>query len=222
MRYSKLLSVFLTPPQQGILAATLLQPERKWYMSELARHLRVQPSTIQRELTSFSDVGILRRAEDGNRVYYQADRACPIFPELERLLIKTTGLVEVLRQALETIAKRLDLAFVYGSIASNEEHSQSDVDLMVIGQLGLLDVSQALKSVGRELGREVNPTVYTTEEFQKKVKEGSHFVRTVLTSDLLFIHGTRDDLERLAPAAKGKATPNESAGNPRSPRRRGA
>ena len=173
MRSSALLSVLLTPPQQGILAA-FLQPEKRWYLRELARYLEVQPSTLQRELSAFAAAGLLQRLEDGNRVYYQADRACPIYPELESILLKTVGLVELLQEALQPLAKQLALACVYGSMAAQEEHSHSDVDLLVVGQVGLAEIAAALRSVGRQIGREVNPTVYTTEEFQKKAQEGSH------------------------------------------------
>ena len=223
MRSSALLSVLLTPPQQGILAATLLQPEKRWYsLRELARYLEVQPSTLQRELSAFAAAGLLQRLEDGNRVYYQADRACPIYPELESILLKTVGLVELLQEALQPLAKQLALACVYGSMAAQEEHSHSDVDLLVVGQVGLAEIAAALRSVGRQIGREVNPTVYTTEEFQKKAQEGSHFVSTVLASELLFISGTRDDLERLAPATAHQAAPHEPTRGSRSPRRRRA
>ena len=222
MRASALLSVLLTPPQQGILAATLLQPEKRWYLRELARHLEVQPSTLQRELSAFASAGLLQRREDGNRIYYQADRGCPIYPELESILLKTVGLAELLQEALQPLAKQLALACVYGSMAAQEEHSDSDVDLLVVGQVGLAEIAMALRGVGRQIGREVNPTVYTTEEFQKKAQEGSHFVSTVLASELLFVSGTRDDLERLAPATARQAAPHEPARGSRSPRRRRA
>ncbi len=222
MRSSPLLSALFTPTRQNVLAATLLQPEKRWYFRELARHLGVSPSTIQRELTCFTKAGILQRLEDGNRVYYQADRACPIFPELEAILLKTVGITELLQQALKPIAKKLDVAFVYGSIASQQEHSHSDVDLMIIGQTGLAEVAMVIRDAGRQIGREVNSTVYSTEEFQKKAKEGSHFVSAVLGSEILFIHGTQDDLERLAPAAAGKATQHEFSRDSRSTRSRRA
>jgi DNA-binding transcriptional ArsR family regulator len=86
MRTSRLLDVLLSRTKQQILAATLLQPTRQWYLVELARHLGVRPSSVQRELKLLSDAGILKRHQNGNRVYFAADTACPIFPELAQIM----------------------------------------------------------------------------------------------------------------------------------------
>src|SRR3954452_4511643 len=116
--------------RQTILAATLLDPQRRWYVSELARHLRARPSSLQRELVSLVSAGILKSHRAGRMVYVHANTESPIFQELRGLLMKTAGLVDVLREALEPSANHIRVAFVYGSIARHEEHAQSDVDLL--------------------------------------------------------------------------------------------
>ncbi len=100
MRGSSLLDSLTTRTKQRLLAATVLHPEREWYLLELARHLGVTPSSIQRDLAAFVHAGVLKRRADGNRVYFRADMDCPIFTELRSVLLKTVGLVEVLREAL--------------------------------------------------------------------------------------------------------------------------
>jgi DNA-binding transcriptional ArsR family regulator len=125
MRKSRALDALFPKTRQVILAATVLHPERWWYLSDLAKHLGVRPSSLQRELTSLVDAGVLRRRQDGNRVYFQAQPDCPFLPELQGLLVKTAGVVDTLREVLSPFAKRIDWAFVYGPMARAEELASS-------------------------------------------------------------------------------------------------
>ncbi|MCX6605177.1 MAG: ArsR family transcriptional regulator [Acidobacteria bacterium] len=204
-RRSPAVDVLLAKTKQRLLSAVLLQPNRAWYLSELARHLNVPPSSVQRELTQFVRAGIFAKRQDGNRVYFQADPTCPIFPELSSILTKTVGLADVVRQALAPLATELDLAFIYGSIATSKEHSSSDVDLMLIGAATLADLAIPLRSLESSLARSVNPTVYSTEEFRRRVAAKNHFLLSVLETKLLFILGTDNDLARLIELAKSSA-----------------
>ena len=110
----------------------------------------------------------MTRRLDGNRVYFQADRECPIFRELSRMLTKPAGLAGAVRSALPPFGTKIDLAFVYGSIASREEQSSSDVDLMVIRQANLADLALVLRPLEEQLDHSVNPSVYTRHEFHKR------------------------------------------------------
>ncbi len=142
-----------------------------------------------------------------NRLYYQANPENPIFPELRGLLAKTSGLIGVLKTALESLASQITMAFVYGSIASGEEHSTSDVDLLVVGSAGLKDLAGHLRDAAMLLGREVSPTVFSEAEFASKIKVRNHLLRSVLDKPRLFVVGTEDDIRRASqPAARGGAT----------------
>ena len=134
LRTSSLMDALVSRTKQQVLSATLSQPERRWYLLELARHLGVRPSSLQRELKLLAAAGILKRDQNGNRVYFQADAACPIFAELAQILAKTVGIVDVLREILEPLRDRITVAFVYGSVAASSERSTSDIDFMVIRQ----------------------------------------------------------------------------------------
>src|SRR5579863_4783621 len=168
MRKRRTLDVLLPKTRRGILAATLAQPEKAWYVSELARRMGVPASSLQRELHALTEVGILRTHRQGRMVYYQANRDSPVFPELRGLLLKTAGLVDILTQALKPLAARIRTAFVYGSIAAGNEQSDSDIDLMIVGQVSPKDLALPLRGARELLGREINPTVYTPAEFNKK------------------------------------------------------
>src|SRR5712692_1238256 len=189
MRTRTSIDVLFPKTRQAILAATFLNPQRWWYMRELARHLRVTPSTLQRELGSLVDGGILRQKREGKHVYFQAATDSPIFEELRGLVLKTVGLADVIRSALEPLADHIQWAFIYGSVARAQERSASDVDLMIVGRVGLAAVSSPLRKAEQKISRAVNPTIYTADEFASKVKSSHHFITTVLRSKKLFVLG---------------------------------
>ena len=206
MRKKKpLLDALFPRLRQAILGAVLPEPGRSWYLSDLASHLgRRSPSSLQRELESLVAAEILVRREEGNRVYFQANRECPIYRELASVLAKTAGLAEVVRSAMVPLSDRIRLAFIHGSIARSEEHAASDVDLLVLGEVGLAAVSLALRSVEDQLGRAVNAAVYPADEFAAKAAAGNHFLTAVLKREKLFLIGNEHDLEQLV--AGGPAT----------------
>ncbi len=184
--------------RQGVLAATLTRPDKWWYLSELAQFLHTRPSSLQRELISLEQSGILQQRKDGRRTYFKAETRSPIFRELRSIFEKTVGLIPTLRVALRSFDNKIICAFVHGSIARREEGATSDVDLMVIGSVGLADVAPTLAKVEKRLGREVNVTDYSVEEFRKKVTEGDHFLTTVLKGSVQFVKGEQRDLDAIA------------------------
>lgn len=196
MRTTFALDTLLPKTRQAILASTLMQLDRWWYLTDLARRLDRRPSSLQRELAALTAAGILISKRDGNRVYYRANVACPFFHDLRGLLMKTAGLVDVLRRSLEPTEKSIDWAFVYGSAADSREHSASDVDLMIVGNVSLAALAPVLQKAERHLNRPVNPTIYSHEEFAKKVKSGHHFLRAVLKGRKIFICGDARDLAK--------------------------
>ena len=184
--------------RQSILAATVLHADRSWYLADLARHIGVTPSSLQRDLAALTGAGVLLRQRDGNRTYYRADPACPFLSDLCGMLVKTVGIVDVLRDALTPRAQEICVAFVYGSVASGAETSRSDVDLMVVGPVGLADLAGALRQCERTMLRPVNAMTYTVSEFRTRIAENHPFLSQVMQSDRQFVVGDADDLERAA------------------------
>jgi predicted nucleotidyltransferase len=183
--------------RQDVLGATLTRPDKWWYLSELAEFLHTRPSSLQRELSSLEQSGILQQRKDGRRRYFKAEARSPIFRELRSIFEKTVGLIPTLRNALQPFANKLVSAFVYGSIARHEERAASDVDLMVIGDVGLTDLAPTLRKAERRLGREVNVTNYSVGEFRKKIAAGDHFLTAVLKGSLQFVKGEQRDLDAI-------------------------
>lgn len=204
MRTSPSIDALLSKPVQGILSAVLLERDEPWYMSDLAKRLDRTPSTIQRPLESLVAAGILQRSTDGNRVYYSRDPDCPFLHELQSLLIKTVGLSDILKELLRSFAKRIRVAFVYGSIARSEETSQSDVDLFVVGDATLEDLTPTLLKAEKRLARPVNATVLSSEEFYEKLTRKNHFLHSVLDKEKIFVLGTEHVLEELSKQRSGR------------------
>lgn len=194
MRNVRSLDALLPKTRQGILAAVLVRPEKAWYVSELARRMKVPSSSLQRELHDLTDAGILKTHRQGRMAYYQANPDSPLFPELRGLMLKTAGLVDVLADALKPMAGKLRVAFVYGSIASGAEQVDSDIDLMVVGSVSPMELSLPLRKARELLGREINPTVYNSAEFDKKQSTKDHFLTHVLDKPKLFVLGNKHEL----------------------------
>ena len=196
MSKSSIASVLFSSTRQRLLSALLLNSHQPIYATELANHFGVRPSTLQRDLAKFTQAGILKMSRSGNRTYFQANEECPVFPELRSLLIKTSGLVDVLHGELAPLAPKIKVAAVYGSIATGTETSGSDIDLLIIGSVKMIDLSPLLEQATGKLRRQINPTLYTPDEFSQKARN-SHFVQSVLGKPLLFVLGSNSDLEAI-------------------------
>jgi len=177
----------------AVLAALLLRPEQPLHVRELERLTGVSSGTLHRELQALVGYGVLKRKQTGRQVFYQPDLACPVLPELTGLLRKTAGLADVLREALVPLAERIELAFVYGSMAKGEVHAHSDIDLMLVGSLGFADAALALEPAAAALRREINPTVLTPEQFEEKRRRGEAFISTVWNGPKVWVMEDKDE-----------------------------
>jgi predicted nucleotidyltransferase len=200
MRKSPIIDALFPEIRGKILGATLTRPEKSWYLSELSTFLHTQPSSLQREVDGLTKAGILQQWRDGRRVYLKPNALSPVFPELKSLFAKTTGLVPVLEQALDELGDRIEVAFVYGSMARSEEVSESDIDLMIVGAAGLSEMVPALKRAEAILGRPISSTIYSTEEFGRKARAKDHFLSTVLHGEKQFVKGSEHELEKITGA----------------------
>ncbi len=182
--------------RQSLLVQLYGRPDQEFYHLELVRAVGKGHGAVQRELENLVSGGLVVREKRKGRTYFQANRQCPIFEELRRIVVKTAGLVELLQEALGA-TKGVAIAFVYGSIARGQETPESDVDLALIGTLSFKKSIASLAPVQDALGREINPTLFTPREFTQKAHRRNHFVRALLDEEKLFIIGTAKDLGRL-------------------------
>ena len=183
--------------RQAVLGLLFGHAEKEFYQQEITHAAGVNLSAVQRELGNLVKAGLVKSERRGNRVYYQANRRSPLFGELQGIVLKTTGLADVLRGALEPLQEKIRLAFVFGSLASGSATSESDVDLMVICELGLRDLAPVLPAVRDKLGREINPVTVKPREWRNRVAHGDHFTETLLREPKVFLIGDEDELDRL-------------------------
>lgn len=205
-----------------VLAWLYGHPDERSYLRQLARQTGAAQGAMQRELNGLTRAGLVTRTVEGRQVYFQANRESSIFAELQQLLLKTAGATETIRTALTPLLPRIDVAFVYGSTARGALRRESDLDLLVVGHVSFSEIVSVLADAQQRLGRDINPTVYQGEEFARKVKDGHHFLTTILKEPKTFIIGSDHELGRLAPERLGDRTPDKRGRNPRAVRRRRA
>jgi predicted nucleotidyltransferase len=200
-----------TLPESDNLSKTLFSKTRRavlsllyghvddaYYLRQIFRAAGVGLGGVQRELKQLSDAGIIWRIVRGHQVYYQANPQCPVFAELKNLIVKTVGVGAALQAALTPLGDRIDVAFIYGSIARSEEHRDSDVDILVVGNVTFAEIVSSLSEAQKAIGREINPTVYPPAEFRSKLAAGHHFLNTILRGPMFFLIGDKRELARLA------------------------
>lgn len=192
-----LASLFFSEYRRRVLGLLLLHPGKSYHVRELARLTGTSAGTLHKELSRLTQAGVLRRESAGNQVRYGANPDCPIFEELASILRKTSGLTDELADALSGFETAIDLAFVFGSMARGEQHNSSDVDVMLVGTLSFGDAVRALHPVQARLQREINPVVYSRDEFKRRAGSGDTFVRQVLSEPKLFIVGNENELGKL-------------------------
>lgn len=181
----------------AVLALLYGRADQGFYTREIAREVKASVGAVQRELENLSKVGLIVRKSVGNQVFYQANRDAAVFPELRALVNKTIGLFGILRSALRPLSKQILAAFVYGSVAREEETAQSNVDLMAIGKATLDQVMSRLSTVEKAIGRPINPSVYSVAELKSKLASGNHFLTTVLKGQKVFLLGDEDELRKV-------------------------
>jgi DNA-binding transcriptional ArsR family regulator len=168
---------------------------RELHVRELERQSGLADATVRQELKKLTRIGVVEARQDGNRTYYHANLQHPLYGDIRSLVLKTSGLTDVLREALGDSGIRL--AFVFGSVASAKEQAHSDIDLMVIGTITLRQLGKWLSDVTIKIGREVSPHVLTPEEFARRVKAHDHFITSVLATPRLFVIGGEDELKAM-------------------------
>jgi len=183
--------------RQRVLGLLLLNPEQSYHVREIARITNTAAGTLHKELARLAEAGLLVRNKMGNQVRYSANRDCPVFEELASILRKTSGLVDVLAEALSPVKSLVNLAFVFGSLARGEQQPGSDVDVMLVGSLGFADAVQILHPVQASLQREINPVVYSLDEFRRRRSRADSFILEVLSKPKLFVVGNEDELRKL-------------------------
>lgn len=186
-------TVLFGKTRQAVLTLLLEQPERRYYLREMARLIGAGPSVLQHEMTELQKADLVTRTKDGNRVSYQANVHHPVFAELQSMISKTCGLPAQLKNALQPLAARIRFAAIYGSLAKGADHARSDVDLLIVGELALEQVVDAVSPLEDRLARQISVRLYSPTEYRQRKKRKGDFVQAVMAGPLNWIVGAADD-----------------------------
>lgn len=192
-----LMDLLFPATRQRALAVLLSQPQSSYHLRELARMTESHAGTLGREMDKLTAVGLLLRVEQGNQVRYQANPSCPLFTDLAAIFRKTHGVVPALREALSPLDNGIALAWIFGSVAKGTETAGSDIDLLVLGDVGFADLVRTLHPLQESLQREINPVLYSPRELQARLQSGDAFARELLGKPKLLVKGDRDDIAKL-------------------------
>lgn len=195
MNTTSLSNVLFTKTQQKVLALLFGKPDETFYMNEIVRLAGIGKGTIKRELEKMLAAGLVTLTRIGNQNHYQANKLCPIYPDLLNIVRKTFGVAGVMQEALKPLLTQIDLVFVYGSVSKGLDTASSDIDLMVVtDSLAYADVITVLTKAEISLGRPINPTIYDKKQLKDKLQSGNAFVTRVMEQPKIWIKGTDDDI----------------------------
>lgn len=215
-----LMDVLFPATRQRVLALLLLAPGEAFHLREIARRTGGHAGTVGRELEKLVAGGLLLRNRQGNQVVYQANRECPFFDELASMYRKSRGVAAALREALAAVGDKIHLALVFGSFAKGNPSRGSDIDLLVLGTIDFASLVLALHPLQESLSREINPVLYSVEEFQQRLRRGDGFLHNVTNQPVVFVKGDAHDLAELAEDPAPAPTPGRRAGGAKTARRR--
>lgn len=179
--------------RRRVLSLLLLHPDKSYHVREIARLTGTLAGTLHKELSKLAEAGLLQKVEQGNQVLYQANRQSLIYEELASILRKTSGIADVLAAALEPQLQKIDFALIYGSVANGKMTIESDIDLLIVGDLNFADAIKTLYPLQDILGREINPKIYSLAEWQSARHKNSEFIKELINKPVIKIIGDMDD-----------------------------
>lgn len=194
--------------RQAVMGLLLLRPDERFHLRQVVRLVGAGVGAVQRELKALVAMGVVLREQSGRQVYFQANRQSPIYPELQGLLLKTSGVAGVLRAVLAPVEMRIKAAAVFGSVAKGTMQHGSDLDLLVVSEnLTMRELAGAIREASGRLGREINVNLYAPREWARRYREGHPLVKSILTEPRMMVIGGENELERMAKERVGQANP---------------
>jgi len=187
--------LFSSKARIEILKLFLFNPDNSYYQRQIATLTNQSIRGVQREVKKLEKISLIEESLDGNRKYYKVNKTCPVFENLKRIFLKTVGIGEVLRKGFKK-SNVIKLAFIYGSYARGEENFSSDIDLFVVGKIKARELSSFLAKFKREMGREINYSIYSLQEIKRKISQQNHFLNAILKGEKIFIIGDENELKK--------------------------
>ena len=182
--------------QQAVLGLVFGQPERSFYLREIVSAVGAGISQVQNELARLTAAGLVTREPRGNQVWFRANAHSPVFAELKSLIAKTSGIADLVREALKPFAKQIEAAIIFGSVARGEHDASSDVDLLVVGKVAPSRLAAPLLRIEPRIGRPVNLIVFGGSEMREHLRDKDHFLASVMKQPKIWLVGSEDLIAR--------------------------
>lgn len=189
-----------------VLGWLFTHPDERFFVRQLTILIKEDSTNVSRELTRLEKTGILVSTKEGKQKYYQVNRRSPVFNELHGLILKTVGMGDIIRKAMESRIHDIRLSFVFGSVADKTENRLSDIDLLIVGNITFGEMVDLLSPAEKALDRELNPVVYSLTEFNRRLLENHYFISNILSGDKIFIVGDENELKSLVGKGLDKGT----------------
>jgi predicted nucleotidyltransferase len=176
-----------------ILKELVLGATDSVHLRELARRTKLDPMAVRREINKLVLSGIAEEKRIGNMRLFSMNKKCPIYPEIRMIVIKTMGVVDAISSVLEPAKEKIKFAYIYGSFAKGDFNASSDVDILVVGDIKLSDLVRILSPIQEQLTRELNPSVYSLDDYYSELTEGNQFVTNIHNGDKIMLTGEIDE-----------------------------
>ena len=191
-------AVLFGKARRAILGLLFGHPDEQFYLREIVRLTGLPVGSVQREVRLLADAGVATRREIARSVFFQANPSCPIYPELLGIVTKTMGAADALRRALAPLSDRIEVAFIYGSVAAGEHDASSDIDVMIIGDVRVRDVMAVIGTVQNTTRREINPRIMGPGEARRRIADRDYFLGRMLSGERVVLLGDDRELGNLA------------------------
>ena len=186
-----------TKNQTLILEIFFNNPEKSYYLRELARKLTKEPGVFQKDINRLVENDILNSHYQANTRLFELNKNHYLYKELKSIFFKTLGPAGELRNILNKI-RNIKIAFIFGSFAKKKEDSFSDIDLMIIGNPDEDILISKITKLEGQLDREVNYHIFSLKDWEKKIKEKNSFLQNISSQSKIFLIGNKDELSKIS------------------------
>jgi len=189
-------AIISSKAKRKLLTLLLTNPEKRFYVREISRNIEENVNSIRCELKKLSSIGLVSSKKEANLLYYKINTRCPLYKDLKNLIYKTEALGSYLKE-ISNFPQDIQLAFVYGSTAYNQEREISDIDLFVVGDIDGEKLHRHIFELEEKIGREINTVHMSLAEFKLKIKKKDAFLKRVLSGEKIFIKGDEGALSEI-------------------------
>ncbi len=181
-----------------LLTQFLMNPEKEFYLRQISTKFGLSPRQVSLELQNLEKIDLIKKRISGNQHYFCINKQHQLFEDLQNIFLKTVGLKDVIKKYLDAYISEIEFAFIYGSMAKGNATINSDIDLMIIGNLSTRKISGSMLQAGKELNREINFSIFPISELKDRLKNNDHFISTIMNEPKIFLTRNSNEFDCLA------------------------